>query len=154
MNCISAVIREMGLQVIVRAIYFYFKRKVLFICFNDAISRRFDFIPSGNGGFAFSPSVILGAGEGEGANADDGCEREDENRPAPGQGLFNLHLHRILQFKRAFPIATLHFMLTENFFRACPLLGSGLLWAGMLRGLDGVGAWFEGGRIWFGGAEK
>ena len=26
--------------------------------------------------------------------------------------------------------------------------------AGMLRGLDGVGAWFEGGRIWFGGAEK
>ena len=26
--------------------------------------------------------------------------------------------------------------------------------AGMLRGLDGVGAWFEGGRIWFCGAEK
>lgn len=26
--------------------------------------------------------------------------------------------------------------------------------AGMLRGLDGVGTWFEGGRIWFGGAEK
>ena len=24
----------------------------------------------------------------------------------------------------------------------------------MLRGLDGVGAWFEGGEIWFGGAEK
>lgn len=38
MNCISVVIREMGLQVIVPAIYFYFKRKVLFICFNDAIS--------------------------------------------------------------------------------------------------------------------
>mgnify|MGYP006891373970 FL=1 len=28
------------------------------------------------------------------------------------------------------------------------------LMAGMLRGLDGVGAWFEGGRIWFGGAEQ
>ena len=144
----------MGLQVIARASLSYFKRKVPIICWNADIPRRWDSIPSGNGSFAFSPSVILGAGEGESANADYGCEREDENRPAPGQGLFNLYLHRILQFKRAFPIATLHFMLTENYFRACPLLGSGLLWAGMLRGLDGVGAWFEGGRIWFGGAEK
>ncbi|MGO5413162.1 hypothetical protein [Slackia isoflavoniconvertens] len=136
-----ARIREMGLQVIVQAIYFYFKRKVLSgCCWNAANSRLWDAIPGGNGPFAFSPGVILGAGEGEGANADDGCEREDENRPVPGQGLFNLCLHRILQFKRAFPIVTLHFMLTENYFRACPLLGSGLLWAGMLRGLDGVDA--------------
>lgn len=126
---------------IARASSFYFKRKVLSTCcWNADISRRWDAIPSGNGSFAFSPGVILGAGEGESANADYGCEREEENRLAPGQGLFNLYLHRILQFKRAFPIATLHFKLTENYFRACPLLGSGLLWTGMLRGLDGVGA--------------
>ncbi|MGN8980059.1 hypothetical protein [Collinsella sp. HCP28S3_E6] len=130
----------MGLQVIARASLSYFKRKVPIICWDADIPRRWDSIPSGNGSFVFSPGVILGAGEGEGANADYGCEREDENRQAPGQGIFNLYLHCILQFKRAFPIATLHFMLTENYFRACPLLGSGLLWTGMLRGLDGVGA--------------
>ena len=100
----------MGLQVIARASLFYFKRKVLSnICWNDANSRLWDASPNGNGLFAFSPGVILGAGEGEGANADYGCEREDENRQAPGQGLFNLYLHRILQFKRVYPIVTLHF---------------------------------------------
>ena len=131
----------MGLQVIARASYFYFKRKVLSnFCWNAANSRLWDASPSGNGLFAFGPGVILGAGEGESAYADDGCEREDDNRQAPGQGLFNLYLHCILQFKHVYPIVTLRFMLTENYYRACPLLGSGLLWKGMLRGLDGVGA--------------
>ena len=64
----------MGLQVIARASYFYFKRKVLSnFCWNAANSRLWDASPSGNGLFAFSPGVILGAGEGESAYADDGC---------------------------------------------------------------------------------